>query len=226
MHRFSAILVFTLINFSVAFGAEKTITAKFRESDPENKTITIDKLKLDVTRKTKITNDGKKIEISNIEIGQIVQVKYDDDLEVALSINVVGKDLSIEERLEKLNGTWIAFAEEGGGKRIKKAEMKTKKKTFKVDGDKFTLSTSGYKIAGKIKFILEDGPNAIDLKGSYVGESNNQAVLLKGIYDIKDQTLRICYSYNAMGLPEKERPTEFETEEGKDGLSVSFLRAE
>jgi uncharacterized protein (TIGR03067 family) len=226
MHRFSSILVFTLINFSVAFGAEKTITAKFRESDPENKTITIDKLKLDVTRKTKITNDGKKIEISDIKIGQIVQVKYDDDLEVALSINVVGKDLSIEERLEILQGTWVAFAEENGGKRMKKEDLKLRKKTFKVDGDKFLISTTEYKFSGKIKFVPEDGPNAIDLKGSSVNAKRNLPVLAKGIYEVKDQTLRLCYSFNVIGETEKDRPSEFETEEGQEVLCVSFRRAE
>ena len=131
-----------------------------------------------------------------------------------------------DETLEVLQGAWLAFAEEAGGKRIKKEEMSAKKKTLKVSGDNFTLSTIGYRISGKIKTVPSDGSNAIDLSGAYLGANNNQAVLLKGIFDLRGQTLRICYSYNVIGKQEKERPTEFETEEGKEGLCVSFNRIE
>ena len=128
-----------------------------------------------------------------------------------------------DDSLRNLKGSWLAFAEETGGKRIKKEEMQKKQKTLRVDGDTFTLSTTYYKIVGKITPVPDDGPNAIDLSGEYVEGGNGKALLLRAIFDIRGDTLRLCYSYNFYNHKNK-RPREFETEEGQNSLCVTFQR--
>jgi uncharacterized protein (TIGR03067 family) len=126
---------------------------------------------------------------------------------------------AINEPLSSLKGTWLAATEEVGGKPIPKEEMLKKRKTLKIDRNEFTLSTTYYKIVGKAALVSDEGPDAIDLSGTYVEGGNGQAIVLRGRFDIKKRTLRLCYSLN-----DDMRPTEFETEEGKPGLCVTFER--
>lgn len=91
-HHFTFTCLATCFLFSAtASAAEKTVTAKIKAVDAAKKSITLDDLALDVTRKTKITVDGTKAALADIKTGQKATVTYDDALEIAITV-VVGKD--------------------------------------------------------------------------------------------------------------------------------------
>lgn len=68
--------------------AQKTVTAKVQSVDAANKVIRIDDLELEVTRKSKISIDGKKGSLADIKAGQSAKIVYDDSLEAVISIAV------------------------------------------------------------------------------------------------------------------------------------------
>jgi uncharacterized protein (TIGR03067 family) len=124
-----------------------------------------------------------------------------------------------------LSGAWLAFTEEASGKRVAKEEMLKKKKSLKVDGERFTLSTTGYKITGTARPADAEGANAVDFVGRYVEGGNGKSVLLRAIYEVRNDTLRLCYSYND-ATQHNKRPSEFETDEGRPGMCVTFRKAD
>ena len=133
------------------------------------------------------------------------------------------EDTPTGQSLRSLDGMWLAFTEEAGGKRISGGEMLKKRKTLKVEGDRFTLSTTYYKITGTIEPVPSEGRFAIDLTGRYVEGGDGKDVLLRAIFEIRRGDLWLCYTYNDDG-PHHERPTGFVTEEGRPGLCVAFRR--
>ena len=124
-----------------------------------------------------------------------------------------------------LEGSWLAVAEEADGKRIAKAEVAKKKTLLKVEGDRFTLSTQGYRIAGTIRHAEAEGDGTVDLDGRYAEGGGGKAVMLRGIYEFRNGMLRLCYSYSDTGQP-NERPAGFETQEGRPGVCVTFKKEE
>lgn len=124
-----------------------------------------------------------------------------------------------------LEGSWLAVAEEADGKRIAKGEVAKKRKSLKVEGERFTLSTTGYRISGTIDYPESEGGRAVDLNGRYVESGGGKAVMLRGIYEVRNGILRLCYTYSDSGQP-GERPSEFETVVGRPGVCVTFRRGE
>jgi hypothetical protein len=86
--KLSALVCLCLVMTTSVFADEKTVTAKVKAVDAAKNSITLDDLTLDVTRKTKITVDGKKAKLEDIKTDQQAKVTYDDGLEVAVSITV------------------------------------------------------------------------------------------------------------------------------------------
>lgn len=224
-HRYTfACLAACFLISPIASAAEKTVTAEVEAVDADKKTITIDDQTLDVTRKTKIVINGKQATLADIEAGQKVKVKFDDELEVALSITLSDAEAPAGDTLVSLKGTWVAVAEESGGKRMKKEDLKKAKKTLEITGDKFILSWSGKTMTGKLEHVADESPNAIDLSGKLPSGS---AAVLRGIYELKNEQLRICYRIYVVNGEEVTRPTEFETEENekeRNAVCVTYER--
>lgn len=126
-----------------------------------------------------------------------------------------------KDDLTLLNGKWLAVAEENDGKRMKKADVKKMEKTLQIDGDKFELSWSGRTIKGNLEILPDEQPAALDLSGKL---PTGKSVVLRGIYELKDDTLRLCYSIYTVNGDEVERPKEFETEEGTRHICVTYQR--
>jgi uncharacterized protein (TIGR03067 family) len=124
-----------------------------------------------------------------------------------------------------LEGSWLAVAEEAKGRRITHAEVVNKRKMLKVEEDRFTLSTTDYRIVGTIRHAEAEGDGAVDMDGRYVEGGGGKAVMLRGIYEVRNGTLRLCYSYSDTGQP-GERPSSFETEEDRPDISVTFRKEE
>jgi hypothetical protein len=90
---FACLAVFLFIS-SIAISAEQSVKGKIKSVDVTKNSITLDDLELDdleldVSRKTKITVDGKKGTLVDIKVGQTVDVKYDDELDAAFSITAI-----------------------------------------------------------------------------------------------------------------------------------------
>jgi len=85
--KFVCLATFLLIS-SFALAAEQTVKGKIKTVDVAKNSITLDDLTLDVTRKTKITVDGKNATIGELKVGRSADVKYDDVLDAAITISV------------------------------------------------------------------------------------------------------------------------------------------
>lgn len=222
-----AFLLLLLLLLSVPAKADiLTIDVTVKAVDTDERIMTVatktKELRLEVAKKSEVLIHGEVASLKQIVPGQSVTISYESMLEIVTKIEVGGTSI---EQLKPLQGTWLMTAEEGGGKRIKKADVKEKKKTLKVDGDRFSLSTISYEITGKLKLVPDEGDNAIDFEGKFVKGGKGQSVVFKGIFEITGNTLRICYSYNDDGK-KSPRPTEFETEEGLPGLAMTMQKIE
>lgn len=215
--------LFLLCNQPMGSAAEQTISATIADVNPSAKTLTLDDQELTVIRKTKILVNGKEATLADIQVNSFAKVTFDDDLEIALSINVSATAEMLVDAMASLEGTWLATTEEMDGKAIKKEDLKKKKKTLTVIGDKFTLSTSGYSIVGKVILVPDEGANAIDLKGKFEGDQ--KPIHLRGIFEVKDDTLRLCYLYTVEKKP-LPRPVEFETQPKQKAIFDIFERIE
>jgi uncharacterized protein (TIGR03067 family) len=106
----------------------------------------------------------------------------------------------IEKEFKKFQGTWTFASVEAGGKEQPAAEFKTMTVTF--EGDKFTVKKGDKAIqVGTQKLDPSRSPKTIDVK---VTEGLSKGAHMLGIYEIKGDTLKVCFD------PEgKKRPTEF-----------------
>lgn len=119
-----------------------------------------------------------------------------------------------KKELEKHTGTWQAVSVERDGKKLPDEEVKKVKLTVK--GENYTYQVGGQEIEGKHTLNPAKKPKQIDAvrtKGSNAGET------LKGIYELDDQTFKVCFA--PVG---KDRPTEFVTKEGDGRRLMTFKR--
>ncbi len=109
-----------LLISSVAFAAEQNVKGKIKTVDVAKNSITLDNLTLDVTRKTKITVDGKNATIGELKVDRSADVKYDDVLDAAItiSINNVPVTNQPQPRTIKLKVLVLNYDPFIGGKRL------------------------------------------------------------------------------------------------------------
>lgn len=214
-----------------ARGEVRELEGTIRSIDADRRTITIARktpkgekvLDLEVAR-----NAG---DVSILKAGDEAIFTYNPEVEV---ISKIGKGLSEKDQkaLKTLEGEWLAFAQEAGGKRMKKDDLQRIKMTLVVTGDRFTLSTTSLRCMGKIIPAPDDGATAFDLVGKFQGGEikdgsfvvkKESAIIIWAIAEVEDETLRFCFKTGQNGM-EKLRPTEYETEEGRPGVSVRFKR--
>jgi uncharacterized protein (TIGR03067 family) len=173
------------------------------------------------------TDVREETSVANLPVTQPVHNWVDDPQATipAHPTTVATQPESTDDPLSSLRGTWLAFTEVADGKRISDQEMQKKQKTLRVVDDKFTLFTTNYRVVGKVRPVPRDGDNAIDLDGKFVEGGNGEKLLLRGIFEIKNNTLRLCYSVNN-DRQVNERPTKSELEKERGGMCVSFRRTD
>lgn len=116
-------------------------------------------------------------------------------------------DDAVKKEMKLFQGKWQAtFAQSFDGQEQSAVEIELTK--LEVDGDQFTLKTGSLTVKGTFKIDPTKKPKAIDI---YFG--NNPEPGLRGIYEIKDDTRRSCFS-----MPGKDRPTEFKKGKGYQNL--------
>jgi uncharacterized protein (TIGR03067 family) len=117
----------------------------------------------------------------------------------------------VEKERKKFQGTWTFESVETGGKEVPAAEFKGITVTF--EGDKYTVSKGDEVIqAAKQKLDPSKSPKTLDVT---VAEGPNKGAVMLGIYEIRGDTLKVCFD------PEgKKRPTQFKSASGSQTLVV------
>src|SRR5262245_23838733 len=106
---------------------------------------------------------------------------------------------------EKMAGEWTMESGERNGEKLPDEIVKTLKRVVK--GNEHTVLRDGETVAkGKVKLDAAKKPKEIDISLSG-GEADGK--LIKGIYELDGDTLKICY-----GMPDGDRPKEFAAKEG------------
>lgn len=122
---------------------------------------------------------------------------------------------------QSLNGNWIAVAEENAGKTLTEKEIRTMKKTLYVKDNQFNLTWSDKEISGSVEYLPDQKPSAVNLSGRL----GNRSIVLRGIYEIKTDVMRFCYTATLQGTFDKQRPETFKTKEVPNAICVTYQRA-
>ena len=216
MNRYFAILLFVLISFygiSVAQAEIVTIEGTIKSIDSSGKKITVE-------RKGKETNFdlSKDIDTSSLKTGQQVNLKFHLDLEIVVKIEPISNP-SVDPVLEKMKGTWLCIASEEVGNVRDRETVKRQNRRMKIDGTKFSVErvvrNSIGTYAGTIK--IDSEKHSFDFTGKTPGGSDVEWI---GIYELKDNMLKLCFRYNNDG--KAKRPTSFKTDSSKPNIGVSY----
>ncbi len=113
----------------------------------------------------------------------------------------------------KIDGTWLAAKAELGGKKFPKKAIENLKLTLK-DGDYEVVAESPDR--GTVTYNKSADPKEMDIKGT---DGPNKGKTFLAIYELKDDTLTICYD-----LSGASRPTEFKTSPKTKLFLVTYER--
>jgi uncharacterized protein (TIGR03067 family) len=116
--------------------------------------------------------------------------------------------------LQAMEGKWTIASAEAGGRNVDSEEMKALVVT--IMGDHYELLTKEGPDGGSLKLDETQTPKTMDAtktEGLVVGK------VIKAIYEISGDTMRVCYA-----LDGSARPAEFATKEGSPWLLVTYQR--
>ena len=130
---------------------------------------------------------------------------------VALTTAAIADDAKDQRQLQ---GEWaLASATRGGKSVLKEGE----KHTSTFDAEKMTLSDGRDKKMAKVKLDTSKKPPQIDILPQ---DGSDKGRTIKGIYELKDDVLKVCF-----GEPDGDRPTTFSAKEGEKFTLAEFKRA-
>lgn len=101
----------------------------------------------------------------------------------------------------KMDGTWVAVSVELAGQKLPDEAAKTIKVVLK--GGEYTVAVGDMIDRGTVKVDASKMPKQLDILGT---EGPNKGKKFLAIYEMKGDTLRVCYD-----LSGESRPTEFAT---------------
>jgi uncharacterized protein (TIGR03067 family) len=114
-----------------------------------------------------------------------------------------------------LEGTWLPLSAEFAGEKYPDKVLKTMK--LVVKDDKYTVEVGEQTDEGTVKLDSVKSPKAMDITGT---KGPNKGKTFLAIYELKDDTLRVCYD-----LSGEARPTEFATKENTQLFLVTYKQA-
>jgi uncharacterized protein (TIGR03067 family) len=122
---------------------------------------------------------------------------------------------NVEDKDQKaIEGTWLPTAAELAGQEFP-AEVRKMIKLI-MAGDKYTAFVGENPDEGTVALDSSKSPKAMTIKGT---KGPNQGKTFLAIYELKDDTLRICYD-----LSGKAFPAEFKTKPGTQLYLVTYER--
>lgn len=133
---------------------------------------------------------------------------------VVLSLVSAGRWDDAEKDGKALEGTWLPVSAELSGRKFPDEVLKTMK--LVVAGEKYTVTVGAQTDQGTVKLDAAQSPKAMDIKGT---EGPNKGKNIPAIYELKGETLRVCYN-----LGGDKRPAEFKTKEDTQLFLVTYRR--
>jgi uncharacterized protein (TIGR03067 family) len=115
----------------------------------------------------------------------------------------------------KFDGTWLPVKAELAGDPMPNEVLK--KTTLKLDGNRYEVTVTGY-LPDSGTFTVDDGARPKTMKITGVNGPNAGKTFLC-IYEIKKDTLRICYDLSGANFP-----VEFKTSPGTKLYLVTYNR--
>ena len=116
--------------------------------------------------------------------------------------------------LKDMTGTWKVEAAEAGGKKIESEDLK--EIVVKITGDRYEVKVKDKLDAGTLKLDETQKPKTMDATDT---EGLDAGKVVKAIYELSGDTLRVCYAMEG-----GDRPTEFATKEGSPLLMLTYKR--
>lgn len=116
--------------------------------------------------------------------------------------------------LKALEGKWKVEAAEAQGKPVEAPELRELMVT--ITGDRYEVIVNGETDRGSLKLDESQKPKFMDATDT---EGENIGKVIKAIYEVTGDTLRVCYAMKG-----DERPTEFATKEGTPLLLITYRR--
>jgi uncharacterized protein (TIGR03067 family) len=147
-------------------------------------------------------------------------MRYGLAVAVLLAVVAVARpqDEANRKDLKAMEGTWTVTLHEADGKKLSEEEAKKVDSKLIVKGGKYTVYFGDKEIAsGTIKLDAAKTPRQID---AIAEEGPGKGMAMPGIYEIKGDTMRVCFAQ-----PGKDRPKEFRTQEGTGQLLLGYKRA-
>jgi len=115
---------------------------------------------------------------------------------------------------KSLQGKWVPVAAQLGGQAMDEAVLKTI--SLKLENSKYEVFVGEHPDRGTYTTDSTTNPRSITVVGT---EGPNQGKTFPAIYELKDDTLRICYD-----LSGAKRPTEFKSTAGTKLYLVTYKR--
>lgn len=113
-----------------------------------------------------------------------------------------------------LQGSWAPAKAELGGQPMPEGVLKTI--SLKLDNGKYEVSVGGQPDRGTYTLDAASKPKGMTISGT---EGPNQGKTFPAIYEIKGDTLRVCYD-----LSGAKRPAEFKSVAGTQLYLVTYRR--
>lgn len=113
-----------------------------------------------------------------------------------------------------MEGTWRIEAAEAGGQPVGSDDLSAV--VVKIMGDRYELTTRDGMDAGTITLDETQKPKTMDSTDT---EGLDVGKVIRAIYEVAGDTMRVCYALDGSG-----RPTEFATKEGSPWLLVTYKR--
>ena len=112
--------------------------------------------------------------------------------------------------LKEMQGVWNPVSAELGSQRLSADQLKSMR--LKIQDGNYEVVVGDKADRGTLKIADDAKPPSLDIVGT---EGPNKGKTILAIYDLKGDTLRICYALSK----ETKRPTEFKT----GGIDSVFL---
>lgn len=129
---------------------------------------------------------------------------------VAANVAPAGEDADAKA----IDGTWLPESAELAGKEFPPEVRKSIK--LVLDGDKYTATVGEQRDEGTVKRDPSKNPKTMVISGT---EGPNKGKTFLGIYELKEDTLKVCYDLSGKSYPE-----EFKTKPGTLLYLVTYKR--